>query len=263
MVRADLLDCVDAFLRIYGPQFEKPFGGVQVIFFGDLYQLPPVVVRGEEEIFKSHYSSPYFFSARAFKSLDLKIMQLKKIYRQKDEDFIHLLNAVRDDQLLGHHLAAFNTRYKPTHELPLDDFRISLTTTNALAEKVNTERLKSLPGYSTLYQGILSGEYDRKALPSPESLELKVGAQVMMLNNDQDKRWVNGSLGKVTAIKTDTKGDDIIMVELETGSTVDVKKYTWEIYQYYFDEGTESLASRVMGQLYPLSFKIGLGCNDS
>ncbi len=254
MVRADLLDCVDAFLRIYGPHFEKPFGGVQVIFFGDLYQLPPVVSRGEEEIFKSYYQSPYFFSAKAFKSLDIRIMQLKKIYRQKDEAFIHLLNALRDNQLEVHHLKAFNVRVKAFHELPADDFRITLATTNALAEKVNNERLKGLPGQAKVYQGVLSGEFDRKALPAPEILELKIGAQVMMLNNDQEKRWVNGSLGKITAINSAISGDDVLMVELENGSIVDIKKYTWEIYQYHYDEVAQSLVSDVIGYFthYPL-----------
>ncbi len=137
MVRADLLDCVDIFLRLYGPHYDRPFGGVQMIFFGDLFQLPPVVGRGEEDIFKTHYPTPYFFSARAFESLDFKMMQLKKIYRQKDEHFIHLLNLIRDDRLEPHHWEALNRRFKPGHQsMPLD-FYIVLTSTNALAEKVN------------------------------------------------------------------------------------------------------------------------------
>ncbi len=197
MVRADLMDCVDIFLRLYGPDYDRPFGGIQMIFFGDLFQLPPVVGHGEEDIFKTHYPTPYFFSSKVFESLDFKIMQLKKIYRQKDEHFIRLLNAVRDDSVEHHHWEALNRRFKPDHQFSPEDFYIVLTTTNALADSVNNQRLQSLSGYPKIYQGVVSGEFERKSLPTPEVLELKSGAQVMMLNNDPEKRWVNGSLGKI------------------------------------------------------------------
>ncbi len=254
MVRADLMDCIDAMLRLHGPHFDRPFGGVQMIFFGDLFQLPPVVTRDEEHIFKSVYQTPFFFSAKAFETINLKIFELKKIYRQKDEQFIHLLNAVRDNELRPHHLSAFNTRCHPKYQIPPGEFYITLTTTNALAEKVNLERLNELPGRGHLYQGNMSGEFDRKSLPTGENLEIKKGAQIMMLNNDSEKRWVNGSLGVVTAIRTDTNGDDIIIVDLENGQSVDVKKYDWELYQYYFDEQIEMLSSKVVGYFtqYPL-----------
>ena len=254
MVRADLMDCIDCMLRLYGPHYDRPFGGVQIILFGDLFQLPPVVSREEEYIFKTVYPTPYFFSAKAFETIDLKIMELDKIYRQKDEQFIHLLNAVRDNVLGLHHLSAFNTRFNPKHQIPVGEFHITLTTTNALAEKVNIQKLNELPGKSQMYQGIVSGEFERKSLPTSEFLEIKVGAQIMMLNNDQEKRWVNGSLGVVTAVKTDNSGASVIMVDLENGQTVDVKPYAWEIYQYYFDEAIETLSSRIIGYFtqYPL-----------
>jgi len=254
MVRADLMDCVDAMLRLYGPRHDRPFGGVQMILFGDLFQLPPVVSRAEEDLFRTIYPTPFFFSARALEGLDLLTMELKKIYRQKDEQFIHLLNAVRDNAMGAHHLSAFNTRFQPKHEIPVGEFYITLTTTNALAEKVNMQKISELPGRAHRYKGIVAGEFDRKSLPTAETLELKKGAQVMMLNNDPDKRWVNGSLGVVTAIRADEMGDDIIMVDLENGQTVDVKKYNWELYQYYFDEAIGNLSSKVMGYFtqYPL-----------
>ena len=113
-----------------------------------------------------------------------------------------------------------------------------------------------------MYQGVVHGEFERKSLPTPEILELKSGAQVMMLNNDPEKRWVNGSLGKIVRIVTDTEGDDVVMVELENGTQVDVKKHTWEIYQYYFDEVNNSLGSKVMGLFYTISFKVSLGGDD-
>ncbi len=254
MVRADLMDCMDVFLRLYGPHYDRPFGGIQMIFFGDLFQLPPVVGHGEEDIFKSHYTTPYFFSSKAFESLDFKIIQLSRIYRQKDEHFIRLLNAVRDNSVELHHWEALNRRFNPENQLAAEDFYIVLTTTNALADKVNNQRLQGLSGFPRIYQGVISGEFERKSLPTPEVLELKVGAQVMMLNNDPEKRWVNGSLGKIIKIVADTEGDDVIMVELEDGTHIDVKKHTWEIYQYYFDEVNNSLGSKIMGFFtqYPL-----------
>jgi len=254
MVRADLLDCVDLFLRMYGPSYDKPFGGVQMIFFGDLFQLPPVVRREEEGIFSSGvYPSPYFFSAKGIKQIDLKIYQLTKIYRQTDDHFITLLNAVRDNELEEHHLKSFNNRLQPG-KIKQEDFYIALTTTNAVADRINNEQLAALAGQIRLFKGSVNGDFDQKSLPTTDQLLLKVGAQIMMLTNDADKRWVNGSLGKIVRIVQDKDGTDIIMVELQTGSTVDVRPHSWELYQYYFDEANEALASKVMGNFtqYPL-----------
>lgn len=254
MVRADLMDCVDTVLRLYGPQYNKPFGGIQMIFFGDLFQLPPVVSREEEDIFRTAYKTPFFFSAKVFQQSKFRTMYLKKIYRQKDEQFIHMLNAVRDNAVGAHHVHAFNSRFKPNYKIDPKEIYIALTTTNALAERVNTQQLSLLSTPTKIYEGILSGEFDKKSLPTAQILEIKKGAQVMMLNNDVDKRWVNGSLGIVAGIKADPEGEDIIVVDLENGGQVDVKKFNWEIYQYYLEEGTEALASKVVGYFtqYPL-----------
>ncbi|MDE2214251.1 MAG: DUF3857 domain-containing protein [Candidatus Omnitrophica bacterium] len=254
MVRADLMDCIDVFLRLYGPHYDRPFGGVQMVFFGDLFQLPPVVGPKERDIFRGHYATPYFFSAKAFETLDFRVLQLEKIYRQKDEHFIRLLNAVRQDSVEGHHWEALNRRFKPQHRFAPEEFYIVLTTTNAIADKVNAQRLYNLPGLPKIYKGVISDKFEQKSLPAPEVLELKGGAQIMMLSNDPDKRWVNGSLGKITSIVVGSDGDDVIMVELENGGSVDVKKHTWEIYQYYFDEVNNAMASKVVGNFtqYPL-----------
>lgn len=253
MVRADLLDCIDAFLRLFGKHYDRPFGGVQMIFLGDMYQLPPVVARGEEDIFKSMYSSPYFFSAKVFPQIDLKVLELQKIYRQKDERFIHLLNALRHNELEAHHLEVFNSRHFSKVRPQEGEFYITLTSTNAIADAVNNEQLRRLPTEEHTYQGVISGEFERKSLPTQEMLLLKTGAQVMMLNNDAEKRWVNGSLGVVEDIRR-TAGDDVVTVRFENGVQADVKRFTWEIYQYYFDEENQVLASKVIGNFtqYPL-----------
>lgn len=253
MVRADLLDCIDLFLRMYGPAYNKPFGGVQMVFFGDLFQLPPVVRREEEGIFSSHYPSPYFFSARVMKQVELTIFQLQKIYRQKDDQFIRLLNAVRDNEVEEEHARLFNSRFKPGL-VKQDDFYIALTTTNAVADRINNQQLLSLPGNVQSFSGAITGDFDKKSLPTTEQLVLKVGAQVMMLTNDTDKRWVNGSLGKIVRIVDDKYDGAVIMVQLQNGSVVDVKQHSWELYQYYLDEHTTTLSSKVVGNFtqYPL-----------
>ncbi len=255
MVRADLFDCVDRFLRLYGPDCHHPFGGVQMIFFGDLFQLPPVVSKAETEIFQSFYATPYFFSAKVFEEISLKMLELKKIYRQKDENFIHLLNALRHNQLQAHHFHAFNSRHlSDGHRVDTQEFCITLTTTNVTAQAANQKHLQNLPDREHVYQGAIAGEFDRRNLPTAEVLSLKKGAQVMFLNNDTDKRWVNGTLGVIEGIIPKEQEEDIVFVKLEDGKTVDVKKYTWEIYQYYFDEVSLSLASKVIGYFtqYPL-----------
>ncbi|MFH1362141.1 MAG: AAA family ATPase, partial [bacterium] len=145
MVRADLLDCVDKFLRLNGPDKNLPFGGLQMIFFGDLYQLPPVVTSREQHIFKGHYASPYFFSARVFQIVKFEYLELEKVYRQKDEKFIALLNAIRNNSATETELTALNQRYLPDFEAT-GDYSIYLTTTNQMARELNEVRLNSLKG---------------------------------------------------------------------------------------------------------------------
>ena len=145
MVRADLLDCVDKFLRLNGPNPKRPFGGVQMIFIGDLYQLPPVVSSAEREIFRSHYSSPYFFSAKIIDQLDMEFVELEKVYRQKDDDFVRLLNTIRNNSMTDDDIALFNKRCDPSFEVSADDFYISLTSTNDISDQINRQRLPNCP----------------------------------------------------------------------------------------------------------------------
>ena len=141
MVRADLLDCVDKFLRLNGKDKNKPFGGVQMAFIGDLYQLPPVVKSGEREVFKTHYKSPYFFDAYIFKKFKVEFVELEKIYRQTDEEFINLLNAVRNKSVTEDDLKKINKRLDPGFESSSDEFYINLTTTNKLSDEINSKGL--------------------------------------------------------------------------------------------------------------------------
>lgn len=259
MVRADLLDCVDTFLRLYGKNRMAAFGGVQMVFIGDLFQLPPVVTSAERGIFRDVYASPYFFDSKIFRELNgsgqhprkMEVVELKKIYRQKEEHFIKLLGTIRNRTADAEHLKALNERYLPHFKPAQDDFYICLTTTNAMADQINREKLNELQGESYCYEGILTGKFESRNLPTHQSLELKAGAQVMLLNNDSGRRWVNGSVGKITEIIDDGK---IIKVELPEGQAVEVTTFEWEMYRFFFNEDTELLESESVGSFkqYPL-----------
>jgi ATP-dependent exoDNAse (exonuclease V) alpha subunit len=254
MLRSDLLDCIAAFLMIYGKDPSRAFGGVQLILIGDLYQLPPVVTKHDREAFQGMYESPYFFDSKAYKKLAIRTIELTKIYRQKEEEFIHLLSSIRDRSVTLEHLKMINKRYLPDFVPDEEDFYIYLTTTNALADQINQERLKQIKANSVISAGTMTGEFDEKSLPTHKDLELKIGAQVMLLNNDPEGRWINGTIGKITYLNAEGFGTDAIEVELSDGDVVEVTPFTWEMYQFFYNEDTERLESREIGSFkqYPL-----------
>ncbi len=254
MVRSDLLDCVDAFLRLHGKNKKAPFGGVQMVFIGDLYQLSPVVSSGERHIFKDAYASPYFFHSKVFENLPLEFVELEKIYRQKDNDFISLLNAIRNNSATDGHLQKLNQRFLPDFTPARSDFYIYLTTTNALADEINRQELAKLKAPLCSYEGEISGDFDQKSFPTQPLLEVKAGAQIMLLNNDPTGRWVNGSIGKITAIKKRKNSFDGIEVELADGRIVEVGPFTWEMFRFVYDADSQTLDSETVGSFtqYPL-----------
>jgi len=245
MVRADLLDCVDRFLRLNGPETNKPFGGIQMAFIGDLYQLPPVVTGGEKAVFQSLYETPYFYGAKVFDSFDMEFVELEKIYRQHDEQFITLLNAIRNNSVTEEGLELLNRRYQPEFEPLPEDFYVYLTTTNRLAEEINSKRLEALRDKLYAFTGSIEGDFGQEYLATKIDLQCKVGAQVMMLNNDTEGRWVNGSIGKITGITQNRKGEDIIIAELADGDEVEITPFTWEIFRFFVEAG--GLQSEVIG----------------
>jgi ATP-dependent DNA helicase PIF1 len=252
MVRADLLDCVDSFLRLNGPRPGKPFGGIQMIFVGDLYQLPPVITGSENAVFRSLYETPYFYSAKAFNSFDMELVELERVYRQHDEQFIELLNAIRNRSVTEESLELLNQRYLPQFEPPPHDFYVYLTTTNKLADEINARRLAGLNNRLYNLTGTIDGEFGEEYLPTAINLQVKVGAQIMMLNNDAEGRWVNGSIGKVIEIIQNRRGDHIIIAELTDGDIVEITPYNWEIFRFIVVDG--QLKSEVIGSFrqYPL-----------
>ena len=270
MVRADLLDCMDVFLRLHGPKKMIPFGGVQMVFIGDLFQLPPVVAGGEGSLFGDVYASPYFFDSMIYREIHrgaghpsrFETIELKKIYRQKEEDFIKLLGVIRDRTADAQHLKVLNQRYKPDFQPDQKDLYIYLTTTNSMADRINRARLEQLPGESYLYDGVMDGNFESRNLPTHQALELKADAQVMLLNNDPNGRWSNGSIGKIWRFIDSGK---IIMVELQGGSTVEVVPFKWEMFRFFYNEDTQSLESEAVGSFtqYPLKLAWALTIHKS
>lgn len=250
MVRADLLDAVDIILR-RARQEEAPFGGVQMIFFGDLYQLPPVLTKDDHDRFYSEYTAPYFFAAEVFRGqtdifgerkFELETIELTEIYRQNDNAFINILNAVRDGEVSGEHLDVLNTRLDPMFDPPRDENYIFLMTTNRDANRINMQRLGELARKDHVFEKIETGNVPRSLTPNDAEITLKVGAQVMFIQNDAERRWVNGTIGRVHDIteatnKETKKKEPSILVELKDGRIVDVRPYTWEISRYTYIDG--------------------------
>ncbi len=248
MVRADLMDCVDAFLRA-ARENSKPFGGVQMIFIGDLYQLPPVVTSQEKPHFENVYESPWFFHSEVFMSeiFSMKLVELEKIYRQKNEDFIRLLNAIRTNTVDVSQIKAINRR----HGAIENKSAINLTSTNARANEINQVRLGQLKTKVRSFEGIVDGSFDTKQFPTEQILNLKVGAQIMFLNNDATGRWVNGTIGHITKIE-----EGSINVKISNGDEVDVLPHTWDLYKYYYNPDSRSLAQETAGSFTQIPVRL-------
>ena len=255
MVRADLLDCVEKFLRLNGPKRKKWFGGIQIVFIGDLYQLPPVVTSAEKEIFSHRYSSPYFFSAQIFRepTFDMEFIELEKVYRQTETDFIALLNAIRNRSCTDEDMERLNKNYGKNGGPEDDGFSITLTSTNDLAMERNLEKLDALPGKIIEFGGVLNGEFDQSSLPADATLQMKPGAQIMLVNNDKYGRWVNGSLGRVVGVEKNKDEETVILVALKDGAVVEVTQNTWELFKYEYDRSTKKISTRKTGSFtqYP------------
>lgn len=253
MVRADLLDCIEKFMRLNGKNPEKPFGGVQMIFIGDLYQLPPVVPSKEKEIFSSYYKSPYFFSAHFFETFEMEVIELEKIYRQQDPEFINLLNAIRTKTVTDGDMAYLNQRLMPKFNPPEKDCFVYLTPLNQEAEKINTERLNQLTARAYQFSANIKGNFGREYYPTAETLTLKVGSQIMLVNNDPNQRWVNGSMGKITEIFEDKEeGFPIVMARLDNGTEVCIAPHKWEVSRFFLENS--QIHAEVVGAFtqYPI-----------
>ncbi len=231
MVRADLLDCVDKALRRYGPKPTKPFGGVQVIFVGDLFQLSPIVAETEKEFLYSHYETPFFFSSHSYQSIQMHKIVLQKVYRQSELDILEILNAIRVNQTTPEILDLLNTRVLPDFEPTKETFFITLVATNAMANTINQEELGKLKGEVCRSQAHITGALSKSEYPAELEINFKVGSQVMMLNNDAENRWVNGTLATIEAINLDDprKEHHIVIKVASSEERYNVSKHLWDI----------------------------------
>lgn len=253
MVRADLMDGIDTALRL-NRRNDEPFGGVQLAMFGDLWQLPPVVREAElKEYFEEAYGGPWFFQAHVWRQCGGRSVDLTKIFRQKDDaGFRRILQDIRDGEPEAATLAALNARVMPKTSLPDPDSYIVLTATNAAAFRENSRRLAALPGKARHFAAEVIGKFDTAAFPTESGLSLKVGAKVMFLKNDPDRRWINGSWGIVTAL-----GDDGPMVQLEDGTEHEVGRTTWENLAYRYDRVSRQITREQVGAFKQLPLRLG------
>ncbi len=247
MVRADVFDAIDYSLRVHRKKLTQPFGGVQVIVFGDLFQLPPVVNMDESSLLERIYpSGQFFFHSNIFQDAQFKTLELQSIYRQKDDHFIYLLNAVRDGSITHSQIDNLNDSLVDNFEM--DEGKIILTTTNARASGINQNYLKQLSSEEFSYRAQATGQFYKELFPTDEVLKLKKGAQVIMIKNDPEKRWVNGSIGTIHDI-----AEKKIKVKINH-KIYEVKKEKWDRIQYSYDDDQQEVLENVTGSFkqYPM-----------
>lgn len=257
MVRADLMDCVEKFLRL-NVNKSRLFGGLQMIFIGDLYQLPPVVTKDDKQAFAKKYDSPYFFASRVFgdDNFEMEFVELEKIYRQKDDKFIQFLNQIRNNSITEEEVEELNSLcLSPDFQDKEDELYVHLTPTNQAASEINHSKLSRLKTEELVYRAETKGDFKPEHLPTDKELRLKEGAQVMMLNNDTSRRWVNGSIGRIADVEYDPDlEEDIIRVEFPDGRAEAVAPFLWSIYHYVYNPDTGSVESEAIGTFrqYPM-----------
>lgn len=250
MVRVDLMDAIDQSLRL-NLENDLPFGGKQVIFIGDVFQLSPVVnAQDYHYTDEDDYTDPYFFSADAFRSCRPTIIELTKIYRQQDEDFIYLLNRIRSGIAGRDDLDELNKRYEPESDTE-NDFAITLSSVNAIADTVNQVKLMNIIAPSISFNAKIDGIFHERLFPAPPSLTLKIGAQVMMVKNDIKGRWVNGSIGKIEFVTPEE-----IIVRFADGKAHRVEPVTWENKVYKWDRLTNTITFDVQGTYTQLPIRL-------
>jgi hypothetical protein len=252
MVRADMVDAMDLILRNFRKKQHIPFGGVQVLYIGDMYQLPPVVSNNEWDILQSHYESPFFFSAKAIAEAPPLYIELKKIYRQNEQLFIDILNRVRNNQVTNDDLVMLNNRCQPDFTPTKENKYITLSTHNSKTNSINATELEKLHGKTIVFEGNVKGDFSDKALPTDQRLELKEGAQIMFIKNDSggERRYFNGKLATIKKISA----NEIIVTDNDTNEELNVEKETWVNVRYNYHKESDSIKEEELGSFtqYPI-----------
>lgn len=253
MVRADIIDFIDKVLRVYSRNMREPFGGKQLLFVGDVYQLEPVVKEDDRQLLSPFYSSPYFFNARVFREMKLVSIELQKVYRQTDAHFINILDHIRTGQPSQSDIDAINKQVKSVNYSKSDNDKsivITLSTRRDTVDYINQKRLEQLDGDIVTFNGVVKGDFPENSLPTPLQLELKAGAQVIFVKNDSDHRWVNGTLATITCIdcnSQDEEAGDIITVVTENGEEYQVERERWSNMRYRYNEEEKRIEEEEIG----------------
>lgn len=252
MLRADMLDAIDLILRHFRKQHFIPYGGVQVLFIGDLFQLPPVVKNEEWSILSRHYRTPFFFDARVIRESPPLYFELSKIYRQTDNKFIEVLNNIRNNTATSSDFLTLNKRYDPEFESPAGDHYITLTTHNSKADAINSKALEGLPGNVYSFEGEVKGDFNDKSLPVEKIIQVKKGAQIMFIKNDKGelRRYYNGKIGSVSQV-----GPNRIKVRFsDQEEEIEVEKETWKNIRYYLGKDNKQIEEEELGTFtqYPI-----------
>lgn len=252
MVRADIIDCVDRILRVYSGNMRLPFGGKQLLFVGDVFQLEPVVPSDQKEILSLFYASPFFFSARVFKDINLVSIELQKVYRQTDSVFINILDRIRNNAARKQELDTLNGRYFPSFEPQNEDMYITLATRRDQVDFINEKKLAELPGEEYVSVGKIEGDFPESSLPTQLNLSIKEQAQVIFIDNDYERRWVNGTIGMVSGI--DENGN--VYVLLESGVEHLVEPTSWRNYKYKYNEKEKRIEEEIVGTFEQLPIRL-------
>ncbi len=250
MVRADIIDFVDRVLRVYSGNMREPFGGKQLLLVGDIFQLEPVVTHDTRDILRRHYKNFFFFNARAFDQINLVAIELRKIYRQNDNDFISLLDRVRINRATNADIARLNQRCNPNYQEINDTFAITLATRRDTVDSINDEHMQALKTPEFTFVGKVEGDFPDNSLPTALRLSLKEGAQVIFIRNDKEGRWYNGTIGKVTRLR-----DGEVYVTLEDGNELEVLPEIWENMQYTYNEKEKKVEEKVLGTFMQIPIK--------
>lgn len=246
MVRADIIDFIDKVLRIYSRNMREPFGGKQLLLVGDVYQLQPVVTESDRELLQVFYKFGYFFEAQVFREMQLVSIELIKTYRQRDPQFIHILDHIRTAQVSDADLISLNHRVGAPVDANTGKLAITLAGRRDTVDYINTRQLELLPGESIHFHGSITGEFPENTLPTPINLELKIGSQVLFIKNDKDKRWVNGTLGIIIGI-SDEPQSARIYVRTEDGRDLEVEREIWRNVCYSFNKKEQKIEEKEIG----------------
>ena len=243
MVRSDMMWAIDQSLRINRGRSREPFGGLRLVMFGDLHQLPPVVQEAEEAAhLHETYGSPFFFSASGLREgAGTQRLELTHVFRQNDEALLRVLNLVRDGEATDVDLETLNARVNPLRTLGEGDPYVILTPTNAVAQRINAAYLEALPGSAFRYEAGVTGEFSASAHPTDANLLLKAGAKVILLRNDADKRWVNGTVARISKLD-----DKRVWVEID-GREHEIEAVAWESRRYGYDQAAQKVVETVAG----------------